>query len=991
MGQIKVNLPNESFTVKIAGDTPTIEEELKLAELVRSKRRSAATTQQQTMLQQQTQQEQLIDRTSGIKDASLRATLSAAENDAERVKALENIYGLQEGDYFQDKIGEFGLTKSGGAKLGIDLERDTMIDERGLSRYALADLATIVPDIAGGVGGTLAGAAIGSAILPGVGTFVGGVLGAGFGTAAGGLAEEGVEALTGMTAQTSEEIINDAKVNFLIGAGSELAIGGAIRIVAPFFKGMKGSALPEEDLRLAGMSMEMGMTPSIGAVGGSNILARQQKIGEKALGGSKRLKDNYDAMMKKINGYKDEIGVPVGQITDEEAGSALVSSITSKSAALETAEQEAKESIINTFDSIAADMGVIATKDDNINQTVFSALSQAIKNFDDMAATKYASVDAAVKSVVGKEAILDTKVLKESAKLISKEYKPAIQAAGLAPKASSEAAAAQAVISGFQALGNKASFSQIYNLRRELFDASFVFKGRGGGVILDDAIKLLDNAMSPQAIEAAGLSSTRAIDAEGLAILKQAADELPEAKKFFRQGQDAIENMQSAVGIRGLMDGIKSGDIPANANFLQVLVKPGQPKVLERSLDVVRKNSGEEAANNLRRSLASEYLSSAVARTASKADDPLSFRGASFSMAIDDLGNTGKVLFGDQFDEIKNLANQIRQTTIPGTTSAANVKNALDGAILNRAPDALLDSLRNLAKAQDDTLKLKQNSIFTQIARGDPNATIQAASLIATPKASASNIRGIMNVLDDSQKEQVKAFYMQNLLSDFGSDVMVKGDALKKFAKAMTEASKGGKLQAIFGKEMGDDMTNFAKVLEFNARTVEGGDLIAANIAASPLQNIGTLIRLGTTGRLLSSAPIYKRVARDYANLKNGISPQERQASLGKIIAAALVQAPGQLAEEGARAADERIRFAAQNFAPTPPSPASGIGSVDVTQPLNPSIAPVSPAAPATGTNVPVGSRGTAGTAITDLRQMATNNPEIARALGIRGATAGLL
>ena len=29
---------------------------------------------------------------------------------------------------------------------------------------------------------------------------------------------------------------------------------------------MKGSALPEEDLRLAGMSMEMGMTPSIGAV-----------------------------------------------------------------------------------------------------------------------------------------------------------------------------------------------------------------------------------------------------------------------------------------------------------------------------------------------------------------------------------------------------------------------------------------------------------------------------------------------------------------------------------------------------------------------------------------------------------------------------------------------------------------------------------------------------------------------------------------------------
>lgn len=978
MGQIKVNLPNESFVVKIAGDTPTIEEELKLAELIRSKRGAAGAQRQREFLQQAQQEPSRdIDRTSGIKDASLRATLSAAENDAEKVKALQNIYGLREGDYFQDKIGEFGLTKSGGAKLGIDLEKDTMIDEVGLSRYDLADLATIVPDIAGGVGGTAAGAAIGTAIFPGVGTFVGGVLGAGFGTALGGLAEEGVEVLTNMSAQTSQEIANDAKVNFLIGAGSEFAIGGAIKIIAPFVRGMKGSALPEEDLRLAGMSMDMGITPSIGAVGGSNILARQQKIGEKALGGSQRLKDNFDAMMKKINGYKDEIGVPVGQITDEEAGSSLVAAIASRSSALETAEQEAKQSIINTFESIAADMGTISTRDENVNQAIFSSLSQAIKSFDEMAATKYASIDAAVKSVVGGEAILNTAILKQGAKALSKEYDPAIKAAGLSPRASSEAAAAQAIINGFEALGNKASFSQIYNLRRELFDASFAFKGRGGGSLLNDAIDLLDNAMTPESIEAAALASTRAIDSDGLALLRQAANDLPEAKKFFRQGRDAIESMQAATGIRTLMDDINRGEIPANVDFLGAIVRSGKPKALERTFAVVKRNSGEEAAQNLRKTLASQYLKDAVARTASKADDPLSFRGASFSTAIDDLGDTGRVLFGDQFDEIKNLANQIRQTTIPGSTTAANVENALEGALLNRAPDALVDSLRSLAKAQEDTLKLRQNSIFTQIARGDPDATIQAAGLVARPGASASNIRGIMNVLDDTQKEQVKAFYMQNLLSDFGSDVMVKGDSLKKFAKAMTEASKGGKLQAIFGKEMGDDMTNFAKVLEFNARTVEGGDLIAANIAASPLRHLGTLIRLGTTGRLLNSAPIYKRVKRDYANLKKGISPQERQASLGKIIGAALVQAPGQLAEEGAREADQRVRFAMENFAPTPPSPASGIGSVDVTKPLNPSIAPVQPTAPATGTG--------------SLREMATNNPDIARALGIRGPTAGLL
>ena len=135
---------------------------------------------------------------------------------------------------------------------------------------------------------------------------------------------------------------------------------------------------------------------------------------------------------------------------------------------------------------------------------------------------------------------------------------------------------------------------------------------------------------------------------------------------------------------------------------------------------------------------------------------------------------------------------------------------------------------------------------------------------------------------------------------------------------------------------------------------------------------------------MLSSAPIYKRVRRDYANLKKGISPEERATSLGKIIAAALVQAPGQLAEEGVRAGDERIRFAAQNLSPTPPLPSSGIGSVDVTQPLTPDIAP-------TRTNVPAPTPSSTTTSTSTIRQQAAQNPAIADALGLRGPTAGLI
>ena len=497
--------------------------------------------------------------------------------------------------------------------------------------------------------------------------------------------------------------------------------------------------------------------------------------------------------------------------------------------------------------------------------------------------------------------------------------------------------------------------------------------------------------MTPATLENAASSAAKPISSEGAALLTQAAEELPEARKFFRQGRDAIESMQRATGMRQLLDDVKRGEMPAKFDFLSMLVKDGKPEILNRTLRVVAKNVGADAAEELKGRLASEYLRDAVSKAAYKADDPLSFRGSSFANAIDDLGGTAKVLFGDNVDEIKNLANQIRQTTLPGSTGTADIESALRALEGNRAPKALVNTLRNLANAQEESLKAKKNTIFRKIADADPDATESAAQIISGKNASATNIKGIMNALDDTQKEQVRAFYMQNILQDFGSDVMIRGDALKKFAGSLVEASKGGKLQAIFGKEMGDDMTKFGKILEFNARTVEGGDLIAANIAASPLQNIGKLIRFSATGFLLSQRPVYKKVLRDYDNLKAGITPKERAAALGRIIASATVQTPGQLIQEGAETAEREIRNAMQNLTSLSPASTSGIAAVNVNQPLTPNPAPVQVAAPTTRTNVPVSASGIAGAGTNNLRQMATNNPAVAQALGIRGPTAGLL
>jgi len=51
------------------------------------------------------------------------------------------------------------------------------------------------------------------------------------------------------------------------------------------------------------------------------------------------------------------------------------------------------------------------------------------------------------------------------------------------------------------------------------------------------------------------------------------------------------------------------------------------------------------------------------------------------------------------------------------------------------------------------------------------------------------------------------------------------------------------------------------KVLGVSA---EGGDLVAANIAASPLENLGTLARLSVVGRVLSTGPFYETFMKKY-------------------------------------------------------------------------------------------------------------------------------
>jgi hypothetical protein len=146
------------------------------------------------------------------------------------------------------------------------------------------------------------------------------------------------------------------------------------------------------------------------------------------------------------------------------------------------------------------------------------------------------------------------------------------------------------------------------------------------------------------------------------------------------------------------------------------------------------------------------------------------------------------------------------------------------------------------------------------------------------------------------------------------------------------------------------------------------------------MSNLGRIARLFAFGKIFDGRKAMGQIEDAY-RMSKGMPPQDRGNLMGTIVSGLfrpVPQASAQLMQEGAKNAAREVEAFSQTYGVndklsqikvTPPLPASGIGQVDVSQPLSPNISPVAQ----------------------DLRQRATQDPGVAQALGIQGPTAGLL
>jgi len=903
MGKVTLKTPEGAINILIKGDKPDVEESMKIANILRDRQGGRAVSGEPSG---QDKLEQLFDTNTGIKSASLRAALSAAENNDEEAAILAK-FDIGEDLYVRDKRGRLALTPEGASKFGQETDKNILIDEDGFSRYDLADLAGIAPELIGGIGGAIAGQiAIPIPVL-------GAAIGAGVGAGAGQGVEEIVEAGAGVSKQSAGDIAKDIATEAAIGFVGDGLFGLLGKAFGVGKKSLQaGKELTAEELETAGKSIEMGILPTLSAIRAPSVIARAQGIGEKIFKTSDRLKKNNEIMSQKINDFK----LQAGSNTADEAGDALLQGLKENNKALIKAEEEARKAVLKQFEDTAnafASPGM--TRNPDIDNEIFGLFTNAQEQFNKNMTKTFKAVDKLMADDLGMGNYLHILDIQPNIKQALLNIK------GATGKSFDDARAA---LTNAKSLvdqpGNKASFVQLYNARKSINDEIMSGDATVGRVlkpVLDD----IDRSLSRERLDV--ITAGAKLTTEQVETIGKAQDQLLKARKDFKDGKDILEKLQGNTLLKNLEDFVKTADrdarrITVDPEIFKDLIKPNRPQFLEGAIEVLTKFGKPGDALRFREEVSNNFIKDALSKSGIDSMSPKDFSGKAFADAIDNLGTSGNVLFGgaDKYNGIKALANQIRQTSIDKMDDTV-----IDNIISQGGTQDLRTLLNSVKDAQVNLHKLQNSNVRKKLAEGNLNAT-QAGELIANKSTKANEITDILDYFrsqnDTESVTKVQGYFMNSLIDDFGETVMTDANKLSKFADRMLDASKGNKLNVLYGDAMGKNMTEFAKILKFNARTAEGGDLVAANIAASPLQNLGKLAKFTVLGRFLTSAPYYDQIVKQYKNgVRTAKTDAERAMTLGQAIRNFMSQAPGQMFQEGVNEGADQLEALADNYGVT--------------------------------------------------------------------------
>ena len=871
MGNVTVQSRFGDIAVKIAGDTPTFEEFLKIDDIKSNPKAylpEDVISSYQTSLRGENVD---FDYKTGVQDTKLRRMLGRADTREDEEKVLKEAFGLSEAEFTRDRRGRLALMPEGAQKFGIETEIPVLIDESGFTRQDLADLSGLATTVAGGVAGAVGGTLVGGPI--------GGIIVAGLGGAGGKAAEEVTEALQGVQAQEGSEIAKDIAIEGLVSAAGEgifAGLGKAFRVVSG--TGRVGKGLPEGRVEDILAAEKRGYLPSLSAIGAPSLVARQQAISEKALGTSARLRKNHENIMRDLQWLRDS----TGEVDLEGAAQILTSAAKTGNNKLKSEVKKQEGRLLNHMEEIADNLGRAAQRDSAITEDLFNAFKESYKAFDDLVETNFLNINNALKDSVGDNAIFRTGGLAKDAARDAQKFENAIP--GTNP------AKAGMILKELSELGDKASFGQLYFARKSLRDAG-MFNVTSDTVtnVVDDFLPQIDNLLDLAAKKNNNFLNRALPGPENQVsrkLLRDAARDLDSARGFYKEGNKRFEKVSSAINKKTLIDIVRN-ETPSNAQeIMKSLIRKDNPKLLKDAKDAVDTFAGEGTFNPIKERLASSWIRSTLKKSENSSTGK--FSGYRFKDELDKLGSTADELFGENITEIRKLAEQLNALSLRNVD-----QSVIDDFVKAGADDTGVNLLRNLSQAQDELARFNQNNIAKKLRSGNITPT-EAAELIASNSMRAEDIVSLKRFFADDTDAigKIRSYYMDNLIGDFESNFLIDRTQFAKFGERLIKNK--AKLQVIYGKEMAQEMDAFGRIMKLLGESATGGDLVAANIAASPLENLGTIAKLSLVGGLFSSPRFYKAFTKKYKRLSEGENVSSRGRIFGELLSDALSSAIGQ-------------------------------------------------------------------------------------------------
>ena len=962
MGKVVLNTPQGKVNITIAGEKPTIEESIQINNIIRKARGGQNISKDEPTTGDKL--EQLFDKNTGIKSNALRSALSFAETNDEE-EAILNKFDLTDDDFVRDNRGRLALTPSGAAKFGQETDKNILIDEEGFSRYDFSDLAGVAPELIGGIGGAIAGQI--AIPLP----IFGAALGAGFGAGGGQAVEEIGEAVAGVQKQDIGEVGMDVAKEFGVGFVSDLTFGlaaGAFRAVR---RGVTpGKDLTKAEMDIAGKSISdpvdeagnvikpqdfnrlspdeklaaierggFGIKPTLSAIRAPSIVARVQAIGEKIFKTSDRLKNNNDKIKTIIDTYKQKFDLSGGDAVS--VGDILKRGMVDNNQKLMDDEAKAIKEIIKQMEGAVGSFKQAAKANGSVDGDLFTLFKEASDNFDSFISGKFSAVDdilrdPAVKSI-GREGVIDLNQFASQLQRLKQDFAPQI-----ASSKSKDGQALRDLLSQFESIGGKideglskpVSFNQLYNLRKEISDLRLTASStirkelvgpEGSPGILDKIDQMFKDMGETQSQLFADLTE-RVSNTATMNKFKNAGKALKDAQTQFFEGKRLLEDLYTSTAIKNLdLYRTVPGEvdrIPANIDIYRQVVKPNNEEFLQRATQFIRDfgggtggRTGDQIADEFVARAANQFLEDSIERSGIlNFKNVKDFNGTQFARSIKGLGTTAKELFGDKTDELLKLADEIGSVKITGLESQRVLNQYINAAGETESIPGLIDKLKGLAETQRILAREQKNRIIKKLQDEtldlDP---LEAARFLIQKQTKNSEIRPIINYFnankDDAAIAEIRSYYINSMIDDFGESLMTDGKSLNAFADRMLDAAADGKLRTIFDEKLGKSMEDFAKILKFNARAAEGGDLVAANIAASPFQNLGKIAKFTVLGNRLLSQSYYDDIISQYRNitLKQYRSPAERAKDFGSKMGKLLSQSLGQTIDNTVNEVEDQV------------------------------------------------------------------------------------